>query len=112
MAMEYLHDNGVVHRDIKPENILIDYTPPDQLPHFYLADFGLAASLEQLSAGDGAGTSAFMPPEVPEEQGSRIGHVGLCSNPGSGAWVLVSDRNEDNVRGTMGGEAEPAWCDW
>ena len=37
LALEYLHQLGVVHRDIKPENILISQTG-----HLKLTDFGLS----------------------------------------------------------------------
>src|SRR5947209_9116564 len=40
-ALQYAHDSGIVHRDIKPSNILMrdDH-------HIYLADFGLAKSVD------------------------------------------------------------------
>lgn len=37
LAIEDLHNNGIVHRDIKPENVLVD-----QKGHACLSDFGLA----------------------------------------------------------------------
>ncbi|RNF25860.1 protein kinase [Trypanosoma conorhini] len=61
-GLEYLHDCNVVHRDIKPENILID-----KKNSAFLADFGVAAFLEQ-GAEDVLnrfeGTPSFMPPEM------------------------------------------------
>ena len=59
-ALAYAHGAGFVHRDIKPGNILLD---SDGSP--YLADFGIAASLDDLSEGkvSSSGTLAYMSPE-------------------------------------------------
>ncbi|CAJ0578656.1 unnamed protein product, partial [Mesorhabditis spiculigera] len=60
LAIEYLHEQGIVHRDIKPENILLD-----EQGHAHLTDFNLAT---QLSAGERAtsfsGTRPYMAPEI------------------------------------------------
>ncbi len=37
LAIEFLHDCGVVHRDLKPENVLLHSTG-----HVCVTDFGLA----------------------------------------------------------------------
>lgn len=44
LALEYLHDKGVIHRDLKPENILLD-----EAGHIKITDFGTA----KLVVGDG-----------------------------------------------------------
>jgi WD40 repeat protein len=57
LALEYLHERGLVHRDIKPSNVIfVNGTPK-------LADIGLVAE-----TGEGmslVGTVGFMPPEGP-----------------------------------------------
>ncbi len=64
-ALQYAHDQHIIHRDIKPSNILIrdDY-------HAYLADFGLAKSLQDAHevtlAGMLLGTPEYMAPDLAE----------------------------------------------
>ncbi len=62
-ALQYAHDQHIIHRDIKPSNILIrdDY-------HIYLADFGLAKSLQDSKdvtlSGMLLGTPEYMAPDL------------------------------------------------
>ena len=52
------HDQGVLHRDLKPANIMIDGRG-----HARITDFGLAVTAGTRSAGEIAGTPAYMAPE-------------------------------------------------
>ncbi|HLJ34797.1 MAG TPA: protein kinase, partial [Ktedonobacteraceae bacterium] len=62
-GIQFAHDQGIIHRDIKPSNILLrdeHYT--------YIADFGLAKSLEGgdtvTLSGSLLGTPEYMAPEL------------------------------------------------
>ena len=60
VALDFLHDRGVVHRDIKPANLLL-HTDGTTLK---LADLGLARNVDASSASRGAGTFAYMSPDA------------------------------------------------
>ena len=38
LAMEHMHNNGIIYRDLKPENVLIDSEG-----HVKIIDFGLSS---------------------------------------------------------------------
>lgn len=57
-ALEHAHVSGVLHRDIKPANIMIG------LDNAKLADFGIAASVDETKTGSVAGTPVFRAPET------------------------------------------------
>lgn len=66
-ALQFAHDRGIIHRDIKPSNILM------RDDHYsYLADFGLAKSLENshemtlTQSGTLLGTPEYMAPDLAE----------------------------------------------
>jgi serine/threonine protein kinase len=59
LALEYLHNNGVIHRDIRPENILIDGKG-----YCKIADFGLARIWQPNNSSDTSGTPGYAAPEV------------------------------------------------
>lgn len=66
LALEYLHEKGVVYRDLKPENIMISTDG-----HIRLGDFGLAKHLLPSRMGHGfvrtssiCGTRNYLPPEM------------------------------------------------
>jgi WD40 repeat protein/serine/threonine protein kinase len=53
-ALDFAHRNEVIHRDIKPENILLD-----EDGNAYLADFGIAKDLAEIS-GSQTGANAVV----------------------------------------------------
>ena len=67
LALEHMHEEGVVYRDLKPENILID-----QQGYLRLTDFGLSKVMTKQDLDDSynyrkatfCGTLEYMAPEM------------------------------------------------
>jgi serine/threonine protein kinase len=68
LAIEFLHEHGVIYRDLKPENVLLD-----NLGHIKLTDFGLS-KLGQLKGSNKmtysfCGTPEYLAPEIVANKG-------------------------------------------
>ena len=60
LAIEYLHNKGIIYRDLKPENILMD-----EKGYLRLADFGMAKKLNNNEkAMSFYGTPEYLAPEI------------------------------------------------
>lgn len=71
MAIQYMHDCGVVHRDLKPENILIEKDPAtEEVSTIKVTDFGLSKiAVPHEIMMESCGTPAYVAPEVLHKKG-------------------------------------------
>jgi serine/threonine protein kinase len=68
LALEYVHEQGLVFRDLKLENILVD-----EEGHIRLSDFGMAVLKEDTVEKEIVGTPEYFAPEI-----IREGTTGQC----------------------------------
>lgn len=59
LALEYLHNNGIIYRDIKPENLMID-----NKGHLKLIDFGFSKYIQNERATTVCGSPEYTAPEM------------------------------------------------
>lgn len=59
LALEFLHQNGVIFRDLRPENVLFD-----EEGYCRLVDFGLAREWRKDNYSDTSGFPGYIAPEI------------------------------------------------
>jgi len=65
LALEHLHQNGIIYRDLKPENIMLD-----RQGHVKLTDFGcIKESTDEELSFTFCGTVEYMAPEILNRSG-------------------------------------------
>lgn len=55
VALEFLHNNGILHRDLKPENLVFD-----KKGYLRLTDLGVARIWKPENSADTSGTPGYM----------------------------------------------------
>lgn len=63
MALEYLHNKGILHRDIKPENLVLEADGKFKFKHsgfVRVTDLGIARFWNPENSKDTSGTPGYM----------------------------------------------------
>jgi len=68
LALEHIHDRGIVYRDLKPENILIS-----ESGYLKMVDFGFCKIIGNRKTNTICGTPDYMSPEVIKGEGHDYG---------------------------------------
>ena len=110
-ALERIHAEGLVHRDVKPANLLLDATGTG-LPRARLADFGIAAAVDQprlTQVAHVVGTVGYAAPETLSPGWDPDPRADLYAAGMTAAEMLLGERPGEAQGARVGvGRAAPA----
>jgi len=113
VALEYLHQRGIIHRDVKPENLLLGADG-----YLTLVDFGLAKDVSnQPITHTFCGTPDYIAPEVLTHQGhgkavdmwalGMLTYEMICGRPAFSSTAASTTLTYKNIL-----EAEVVFPEW